>query len=159
MMAFSDGIKPSRPAAVSHANCIVCRVFLSQNRQQSVLFDAFFFSIFVFFSSLLLLVPLPYRNVIICSPAAPLGNASDVPSFHLPPSPCALFVSPAGLPPLLHGLLQHLQHPHAVSASRSSVWKLPLPLLQAKLDKCRLLFFFSKSFQRELRWWKCQPSW
>lgn len=68
-----------------------------------------------------------------------------------------LFVSPAGLPPLLHGLLQHLQHPHAVSASRSSVWKLPLPLLQAKLDKCRLLFFFSKSFQRELRWWKCQP--
>lgn len=156
MMAFSDGIKPSRPAAVSHANCIVCRVFLRQNRQQSVLFDAFFF--FVFFSFLLLLVPLPYRNVIICSPAAPLCNASDVPSFHPPPSPCALFASPAGLPPLLHGLLQHLQHPHAVSASRASVWKLPLPVLQAKLDKCRLLFFFSESFQRELRWWKCQPS-
>lgn len=66
-----------------------------------------FFQFFFFFSFLLLLVPLPYRNVIICSPAAPLGNASDVPSFHLPPSPCALFVS----------LLQVYRHSYMASYS------------------------------------------
>lgn len=53
MMGFSDGIKMSRPTAVSHANCIVYRVCLRQNRQQSVLFDAFsfFFSRFFFLFS------------------------------------------------------------------------------------------------------------
>ena len=28
-----------------------------------------------------------------------------------------MFVFAAGLPPLLHGLLQHLQHPHTVSVA------------------------------------------
>lgn len=69
-----------------------CRVFLRHNRQQSVLSDALFFLFSHPPPFLFLLVPPPYRKVIICSPAAPLRrNASDVPSFHPPPSPCALF--------------------------------------------------------------------
>lgn len=70
---------------------------ITANSQQSVLFDAFF----LFF----------YHDVMICGPAASLVNVSDM-SSHV-----SLLLFAAGLPTLLHGLLQYLQYSHTVRFS------------------------------------------
>lgn len=81
MMAFSDGIKMSRPTAVTHANCIVYTVCLRQTGSNLFLFDAFSFFLFFFSPSSAF-----RRSLIVMSlsggPAAPLVNVSDVSSFH-----------------------------------------------------------------------------
>lgn len=52
MMAFSDGIKMSRPTAVTHANCIVYRVCLRQTGSNLFCLMPFlFFLSFFFFPS------------------------------------------------------------------------------------------------------------
>lgn len=55
MMAFSDGIKPSRPAAVSHVNCIVCRVFLREKTGNNLFCSILLFLFFFFPSAVVLL--------------------------------------------------------------------------------------------------------
>lgn len=70
---------------------------IAENSQQSVLFDAFFLFIFC-------------HDVIICGTAAPLVNVSD---SRLLISLSLYFA--AGLPSLLRGLLQYLQHSDTVS--------------------------------------------
>ena len=79
---------------------------ISENSQQSVLFDAFF----LFISC---------HDVIICgTAAASLVNVSDshlLISLFLSLSSSLCLYLAEGLPPLLHGLLQHLQRSHTVS--------------------------------------------
>lgn len=79
---------------------------ISENSQQSVLFDAFF----LFISC---------HDVIICgTAAASLVNVSDshlLISLSLSLSSSLCLYLAEGLPPLLHGLLQHLQRSHTVS--------------------------------------------
>lgn len=72
--------------------------YITENSQQSVLFDAFFPFIFC-------------HDVIVGGAAASLINVSN---SHLLIflSLCLYFA--AGLPPLLHGLLQYLQYSHTV---------------------------------------------
>lgn len=71
MMGFSDGIKMSSPTAVTHANCIVYKVYHWEQPAICFVWRPFPFSFF-------------YRCVIICSPAASLVNVSDMSSFNLP---------------------------------------------------------------------------
>lgn len=99
MMGFSDGIKMSRPTAVTHANCIVYRVYRCETVSNLFCLTPFFV----------------YGDVIIWGPAASLVNVSDMSSFNLPLLSFSFLA--AGLPSLLHGLLQYLQYPHAVSVA------------------------------------------
>lgn len=71
MMGFSDGIKMSSPTAVTHANCIVYKVYHWEQPAICFAWRPFPFSFF-------------YHSVIICSPAASLVNVSDMSSFNLP---------------------------------------------------------------------------
>lgn len=110
---FSDGIKMSRPTAVTHANCIVYRVCLRQTGSNLFCLMPFLFLFLFFFSSAF------RRSLIVMSLSGALLLLS------LMSQTCRLFIrrslflclAAAGLPTLLHGLLQHLQHPHAVSVS------------------------------------------